>query len=356
MPSWVASPRHCRATRRSSRSSRARATAPVKKTRVARPSWRQPTNSPRATCGAGIGNATAALQSYEAAEVIWHRLNGLPGIPQFAREQDPVQSEGPENRLALAILLDNIGTLHQHAGELEKAVGYYSQAMQIEWLIVRDGKKPRETTRLAHHLATMLTKLGSLQVELHMATDALRWVVGNAVIDAADFGAGTGGRFPFYTRAESILESLIRDAPTDERINDFRRDLANCREHNAKGLLEISNRAEDALSSYREALAIRQRLAAGESAVTEYQEGLARIDFEIGLLHDRSGKRDLAAELYRQAVDHQAWWSRRRWELSPLSGRWRAPARQARRGGAKSRPPGAGDRRCPRGLARCSSA
>jgi WD40 repeat protein len=124
------------------------------------------------------------------------------------------------------------------------------------------------------------------------------------VIDAADFGAGIGGRFPFYTRAESILESLIRDAPTDERINDFRRDLADCREHNAKALVGI-DRAVDALSSYHQALAIRQRLAQENPAVTEYQEGLARLDFEIGLLHDRGGRHDEAAELYRQAVDHQ---------------------------------------------------
>jgi WD40 repeat protein/Flp pilus assembly protein TadD/predicted Ser/Thr protein kinase len=251
-----------------------------------------------------IGDRINALQSYQAAEVIWRRLNGLPGDSPGSPGGDPAQSKDPENRLALAILLDDIGTVHQHAGELEKAVGYYSQAMQIEWQIVRDAKKPRETTRLAHHLAKMFTKLGDLQVELRMAPDALRWVVGSAVIDAADFGAGTGGRFPFYTRAESILESLIQGAPTDEQINDFRRDLALCREHNAKALVGI-DRADDALSSYRQALVIRQRLAQENPAVTEYQEGLARIDFEIGLLHDRSGKRDLATELYRQAVDHQ---------------------------------------------------
>jgi len=251
-----------------------------------------------------IGDRTKALQSYQAAEVIWRRLTGLPADSPNSPGSEPVQSEGLENRLALAILLDSIGTVHKHAGELEKAVGYYSQAMQIEWQIVRDGKKQRKTTRLAHHLAKMFTKLGDLQVELRMAPDALRWVVGNAVIDAADFGAGMGGRFPFYARAESILESLIRDAPTDERINDFRRDLADCREHSAKALVGIGE-VDDALSSYHQALAIRQRLAQENPAVTEYQEGLAQIDFEIGSLHDRSGKRDLAAELYRQAVDHQ---------------------------------------------------
>jgi serine/threonine-protein kinase len=251
-----------------------------------------------------IGDRAAALQSYQAAEVILRRLAGLAGDSSSSPATGPAQTDDPEFRLALAILLDSIGTVHRDARELEKAVHYYGEAMQIEWSVVRDPKKLRETTRLARHLATMFTKLGDISVELGMPADALRWVVGNAVIDAADFGGGMAGRFPLYKRAESILDALIREAPTDERVNDFRRDLADCREHNARALLGI-DRAEEALSSYREALAIRQRLAQENPAVTEYQEELARIDFDIGSLDDRRGKPDEATELYRQAVDRQ---------------------------------------------------
>ena len=153
-------------------------------------------------------------------------------------------------------------------------------------------------------MARMFTKLGELQVELHMEPGALRWVVGNAVTDTSDLGGGASDRFPFYKRAQTILARLIREFPADARLNDFRRDLADCREHNAAALARI-DRDEEALSSYREALEIRRRLARENPAVTEYHEGLARVNFESGLLLDRVGRRDEALELYRQAVEHQ---------------------------------------------------
>ena len=71
---------------------------------------------------------------------------------------------------------------------------------------------------------------------------ALRWVVGNAVTDTSDFGSGGGDRFPFYKRAETILARLIGENPTDPRINDFRRDLADCHEHTAEAM--VANRPE----------------------------------------------------------------------------------------------------------------
>jgi len=249
-------------------------------------------------------NLTAALQSYQAAEAIWRKLTGLAANRAERPAIQSSWSEGLEQHDALAILLDRIGTVHEKAGELEKAVRCYGEAVQIEWDVVHSEKKPRDASGLHHHLARMFTKIGDLQVEMRMEPGALRWVVGNAVTDTSDFGSGAGDRFPFYRRAETILSRLIGEIPTDPRINDFRRDLADCHEHNAEAMLRIE-RSDEASSSYRAALEIRQRLARENPAVTEYQEGLARITFGYGVLLDSGGKRDEALLLYRQAVDHQ---------------------------------------------------
>ncbi len=251
-------------------------------------------------------NRTAALQSYDAAEQIWRKLTGLAGNRAGAggRAIESPPSENLEHRDALAILLDRVGTVHEKAGELEKAVRCYGEAVQIEWNVVHSEKKSGDQSGLLHHLARMFTKLGDLQVELRMDPGALRWVVGNAVTDTSDFGSGGDDRFPFYKRAHTILARLIGENPTDPRISDFRRDLADCQEHTGNAMVR-TDRSAEALPSYRAALEIRQRLARENPAVTEYQEGLARTTFGYGLLLDSGGKRNEALELYRQAVEHE---------------------------------------------------
>ena len=201
----------------------------------------------------------AALQSYRAAEAICASSRAVGPGPADAAGGQPTSSGSLEQRDALAIVLDRIGSVHEKTGELEKAVQNYGEAVLIEWGAVHSGNKPEDSSGLDHHLARMFTKLGDLQVEMHMQPDALRWVVGSAVTDTSDFGAGSGDRFPFYKRAETILARLIRELPTDARINDFRRDLADCREHNAGGAAR-DRTGRGVLSLYRDALEIRQRL------------------------------------------------------------------------------------------------
>jgi tetratricopeptide (TPR) repeat protein len=251
-----------------------------------------------------IGDRPAALQSYQAAQAIWRGLEGLPKASNAPPVRAAQQGGIPEHRLDLAILLERIGTVQEQAGELEDAVRTYSEALHLDWDAARDKSKPSETMVIEHHLAKMFTKMGDLQVELKMAPDALRWVFGNAVIDASDFGAGPGDRYPFYRRAQSILERLIRDAPAHERINDFKRDLADCHEHTALALLK-AGRADEALPLFGRALMIREPLAAQNPAVIEYQEGLARVATETGHAQGRAARWKEATDMYRQAVDHE---------------------------------------------------
>ena len=199
-----------------------------------------------------------ALQSYRAAEAIWRKLTGVAASRGPAPEIQPAPSATIEGRDALALMLDRIGSVHEKAGDLQKAVECYGEAIQIEWQVVHGADKPADSAGLDHHLARMFTKLGHLQVELRMDPVALRRIVG-AAADMSEFGADAGDRYPFYKRAETILERLIRDNPTDARLNDFRRSLADCREHNAAALAG-TDRDREALASYREALEIRRRL------------------------------------------------------------------------------------------------
>jgi tetratricopeptide (TPR) repeat protein len=250
------------------------------------------------------GDLAAAMRSYQAAEAILRPLTGTGAQTPGSPGNLPPAPGGPEDRDALAILLERIGTVHERAGELVRAAECYGEAARIEWAIVRGGKKPADAAGLDQHLARMFTKLGDLQVGLDMDPGALRHVVGDAVTFSSDFGVGAGERFPFHKRAEAILTRLIRESPVDPRVDDFRRDLADCREHYAGALVRIE-RDQESLAPYREALAIRQQLARGNPAVTSYQEDLARVEFEYGRLLERVGQRPDALERYRQAVEHQ---------------------------------------------------
>ena len=264
-----------------------------------------------ARCHQSIGDVfrrgedlAAAMSSYKTAEEIWRKLTGIFRDRNGQPERNEPAGVSARRRDALALLLDRMGAAHEKSGDMEKAVQCYGEAVRIEWDILRGNEQTGDRTGTDQHLARMFSKVGDLQVQMNMDPGALRWVVGNAVTDTSDFGGGASDRFPFYKRAETILTRLIRDLPAEPRIDDFRRDLADCREHNADALTRIEKN-EEAQAAYREALEIRRRLARTNPAVPEYREGLARVGSAYGRLLDRAGKRDDALELYRLAVEHQ---------------------------------------------------
>jgi tetratricopeptide (TPR) repeat protein len=67
-------------------------------------------------------------------------------------------------------------------------------------------------------------------------------------------------------------------------------------------LLSVTARPEEALASYRKALAIDQKLADANPAVTEVQLDLAKVRDPIGGLLSQTGKPEEALASYRQAL------------------------------------------------------
>ena len=220
-------------------------------------------------------------------------------------------------------MLDRIGSVHEKAGDLQKAVECYGEAIQIEWQVVHGADKPADSAGLDHHLARMFTKLGHLQVELRMDPVALRRIVG-AAADMSEFGADAGDRYPFYKRAETILERLIRDNPTDARLNDFRRSLADCREHNAAALAG-TDRDREALASYREALEIRRRLRGRTRRSPSTRMGWrGSASSPAGCSRSSGGgMRPSTCTAKRSSTSAWSWRCHR--EPAPRSAPWRAP-------------------------------
>jgi tetratricopeptide (TPR) repeat protein len=104
-----------------------------------------------------------------------------------------------------------------------------------------------------------------------------------------------------YREAIRLSERLATDFPA---VPEYRQDLA--MSHNNLGLLlaDLGKRTE-AEAAYRQALALREKLAADFPAVPEYRQGLAHIHNNLANLLNRPGKLPEAEAAYRQALSLQ---------------------------------------------------
>jgi tetratricopeptide (TPR) repeat protein len=256
-----------------------------------------------------LGNRRAALEAYEEARKLRVDLvapGSTPGPSSPVPGGAPAApGRGtPEAREALAVLLDRMGDVYRQSNDLTRALQFHGEALMIEWQLVHGNPRPSNPNRSMLYLARMFSKLGELQVDFHMDAGAFRWVVGNAIIDAADLGTPSTAQLAFYRRALSILDEMPRQASDAQYTGDVQRELAHCHEQIAQALIR-QDQAEDALKSYGQAQAIRRRLTKENPAVTEYHEDLARVDFELGRLHAARQDWAAAGDALRDAVDHE---------------------------------------------------
>jgi serine/threonine protein kinase/tetratricopeptide (TPR) repeat protein len=107
-----------------------------------------------------------------------------------------------------------------------------------------------------------------------------------------------------YGQVREFLDGAIRSHPRYERLPDCQRDLASAHEQVAE-LEARADRLEQAVQSYRKALALRERLARDNPAVTEYEGDLAWTQFELGTLHARADQPAEALKALQQAVERQ---------------------------------------------------
>jgi tetratricopeptide (TPR) repeat protein len=99
-------------------------------------------------------------------------------------------------------------------------------------------------------------------------------------------------------KAVAILQKL---ADANPAVTQFQRDLA--ASHNGIGeVLRDMGKLDEALASWRQALAIQQKLADANPAVNQFQSDLAAIHFNIGFVLMVTGKAEEAVASNRKAV------------------------------------------------------
>ena len=147
-----------------------------------------------------------------------------------------------------------------------------------------------------------------------------------------------------YRTALAIQQKLADDNPA---VTEFRSDLAGS--HNNLGnLLSADGQAAEAEAEYRAALAIQQKLADDNPAVTDFRSRLANSHDNLGILLSETGK-----PRRRRPSTARRWRSSRSWPTttppSPNSAAaWRQP-QQPRRPAVADGPAGGGGGRVPRG-------
>ena len=101
-----------------------------------------------------------------------------------------------------------------------------------------------------------------------------------------------------FRKALAILQKLADDNPA---VTQFRSDLAGS--HNNLGwLLQQTGKSSEAEAEYRKALAIQQKLADDNPAVTEFRSDLAVSHNNLGNLLSDTGKSSEAEAEYRKAL------------------------------------------------------
>jgi tetratricopeptide (TPR) repeat protein len=101
-----------------------------------------------------------------------------------------------------------------------------------------------------------------------------------------------------YRQALAIFQKL---ADANPAVTQFQSDLA-VTHHNIGAVLTEMGKPEEVLASYRQALAIWQKLANANPAVTQFQSGLAASHTSIGNVLRETGKPEEALASHRQAL------------------------------------------------------
>jgi serine/threonine-protein kinase len=140
------------------------------------------------------------------------------------------------------------------------------------------------------------------RLEAEHPTDAVRSVLAHShhsIGAAHDSMEKPEEALTAYRKALVIQQKLADANPT---VTDFQRDLA--KTHQRIGVvLWRSGKLDESLESSRQALAIQQKLADASPAVADFQLDLAKTHNNLGVLLWERGRPEEALPLYRKAVD-----------------------------------------------------
>jgi tetratricopeptide (TPR) repeat protein len=175
------------------------------------------------------------------------------------------------SRRALGQAYHELGLLTEKIGSQKEALQVHRQALAIRRELAAT---PGADTEAGLDLARSLRMVGRVQ---------------SATSDNV-------GALAMYEEARRVAEGLVADDPSDAA----RAALAQSH-HNIGMVLERINRPQAALAAYREALALRQKLADANPAVTQFQSDLAYSHNNIGVALQRAGQTQAVLAAHEKA-------------------------------------------------------
>jgi serine/threonine-protein kinase len=215
------------------------------------------------------------------------------------------------------MLLKNAEFKELRAKLLKEAAVFYADLEKL--LAGQTDAKSRQTLAAAYfQLGELTGNLGDEKEALAVHRRALALRRELTVADGADVAArldvarslGKVGAMLFtatsdHAEAEATIEEQrdLAERLGAEHPTDAVRSVVALSHDGIGRVLWSRGKRQEALVSYRKALAIRQRLADADPAVTEYQSDLARSYQWLGYLVLEMGKLEEALELLQKAVD-----------------------------------------------------
>jgi tetratricopeptide (TPR) repeat protein len=213
----------------------------------------------------------------------------------------------------LAELTDKIGDKKEALADHRKALGLRRELAAAEGAdvetrldVARSLEKASLLLRATGDSAAALAALDEQRelaerLEAEHPTDAVRSVQAQSHNSIAVEQYHAGKREEALTAQRRALAILQKLADANPAVTEFQRELATS--HNHIGVLLIeTGKPEEALTVFRKALGICQKLADTNPAVTEFQLGLAFIHDNIGALFYDTGKPEEAVLSQRKAL------------------------------------------------------
>jgi serine/threonine-protein kinase len=224
------------------------------------------------------------------------------------------------SREALAAAYFQLAELTDKIGDKKEALAVHQKALALRReLAAASGADVEERLEVARSLKAV----GNLQKELgdnagalatheeqrelaerleaEDPTDVVRAALAqshSSIAFAYRYTAKTAEALEEYQKALAIQQKL---ADANPAVTDFQRDLSSTH-YSIGNLLTETGKPEEALVSYRKALAIQQKLADANPAVTDYQRDLSRTHYNFGSLLIQTGKPAEGLKEYQQAV------------------------------------------------------
>ena len=261
----------------------------------------------------GMGDLEKAVADLERAEDIFRRLAG-----KFPAEI--------EYRLRLAEALNSRAGVLEHLGQLDQAEGGYREALALMGpLLAEGGSAPAHRESLARiqgNYGQLLADSGRLDEAEPLFRQAV--AAREKLFEESPGTLKLRGQLAHsWNNLGRLLRARRRTSEAagayESALKVLRAEMGNPAEEGAPELLKLEhvlaqswnnlgilrreeNRMDEAEQAYREALAIKEKLAERYSSVTQYRQDLAASLNNLGTLVSSIGRSSEAEAVYRRAI------------------------------------------------------